>query len=64
MHSLLTTTEAAQVLDVSERMVHYYVKTGRLESKKKIGRAHLFDPMAVAELKPTLIRRKFREVAA
>ncbi len=64
MHSLLTTTEAAQVLDVSERMVHYYVKTERLVPAKRIGRALLFDPMDVAKLKPTLLRRKFREVAA
>ena len=65
MHTLLTTTETAQVLDVSERMVHYYVKTKRLKPAQQVGRCHLFDPVKVAELKPTLIRRKCRnEVAA
>ena len=64
MHDLLTTAEAAQVLDTSERMVHYLVREKRLTPAKKIGRINLFDPMAVALLKPTLVRRNWSQQAA
>ena len=60
MQDLLTTAQAAQVLDVSERMVHYYVREQRLKVAHRIGRALLFRPMDVAELKPTILRRNFR----
>lgn len=63
MQDLLTTAETADVLDVSERMVHYYVREKRLEPARRIGRSMLFDPMQVALLKPTIVRRKFRSAS-
>ena len=65
MHDLLSTAEVAEVLETSERMVHYYVREGRLTPAKTIGRSYLVSPMAVAELKPTLVRRNWtRQVPA
>ena len=63
MHDLLTTTETARVLDVSDRMVHHYVRTGRLTPSRRIGRNNLFDPVAVAELRLTLVRRQSKGAA-
>lgn len=59
MHDLLTTAQAAQVLETSERMVHHLVRRKRLKVKSRIGRCNLFDPMEVALLKPTLVRRNW-----
>lgn len=56
---MLSTAEAADVLQTSERMVHYFVRAGRLKPAKTIGRSYLFDPNDVADLKPTMVRRNW-----
>ena len=59
MHNLLSTAQTAEVLETSERMVHYFVRDGRLSPADRLGRNLLFDPMEVALLKPTLSRRNW-----